>query len=259
MLKLSILAAVLLFGITTSALATSATFVTVNGVRIPQRIANYLISEQKAQGAEDNAELRANVRETLIRRELLLQEARRAGTDKRPDVAAQADLARQTPIINAYLVEYMEKNPISEAQLRAEYEKIKLQIGTTEYRAKHILVEQEDRAIAIINNLKRGVKFENLAKESIDLGSKDDGGDLGWSSASAFVKPFGDALTRLAKGKYTETPVKTDFGYHVILLEDTRPLAAPAFEEVKPRLEQRMQSEQINKMIEGLLSRAKIQ
>ena len=259
--KLSQLATALLTGtmLSASALAAGNAFVTVNGVAISQNMANVFIAEQKAQGAPDTPELKNAVREELIRRELLLQEAKKAGLDKKPDIAAQAEAARQAFFVRAYVQEYVKKNPISDAELKAQYEAIKAQLGNTEYKARHILVKDEADAKAIIDNLKKGAKFEELAKQSIDPGSKDNGGALDWASAGNFVKPFSDALTALTKGKYTETPVKTDFGYHVIMLEDTRPLTVPAFEEIKPRLLQQAQSQQINKMVEALRAKAKVE
>ncbi len=259
--KLSKLAAALLVGAIMSATAMAAgnAFVTVNGVAVSQNLANVFMAEQKAQGAPDSPELKNAVREELIRRELLLQEAKKAGLDKKPEVAAQADAARQAFFVRAYIQEFVKKNPVSDAQLKADYDKIKGQLGNTEYKTRHILVKNEDDAKAIIANLKKGAKFEELATQSVDPGSKDNGGDLGWASAGNFVKPFSDALTGLNKGKYTETPVKTDFGYHVILLEDTRPLNVPPFEELKPRLTQQAQAQQINKMVEGLRAKAKIE
>lgn len=261
MQNLSKLAAALLTGVMISASAVAAgnAFVTVNGVAVSQSLADVFMAEQKAQGAPDSAELKNAVREELIRRELLVQEAKKAGLDKKPDIAAQADAARQAFFVRAYIQDYVKKNPISDAQLKAQFETIKAQLGTTEYKARHILVKDEADAVAIVANLKKGAKFEELAKQSIDPGSKDNGGDLGWASAGNFVKPFSDALTGLAKGKYTETPVKSDFGYHVIMLEDTRPLAVPVFEEIKPKLLQQAQAQQINKMVEGLRAKAKVQ
>lgn len=261
MQKLSKLATALLLGtmMSASALAAGNAFVTVNGVAVSQTLANVFMAEQKAQGAPDTPELKNAVREELIRRELLIQEAKKAGLDKKPDIAAQAEAARQAFFVRAYIQDFVKKNPISDAQLQADYNKIKAQLGNTEYKTRHILVANEDDAKAIIANLKKGAKFEELAKQSIDPGSKDNGGDLGWASAGNFVKPFSDALTSLSKGKYTETPVKSDFGYHVILLEDTRPLNVPAFEEIKPRLLQQAQSQQINKMVDGLRAKAKVE
>ena len=258
--KLSQLATALLTGtmLSASALAAGNAFVTVNGVAISQNMANVFIAEQKAQGAPDTPELKNAVREELIRRELLLQEAKKAGLDKKPDIAAQAEAARQAFFVRAYVQDYVKKNPISDADLKAQYETIKAQLGNTEYKARHILVKDEADAKAIIDNLKKGAKFEELAKQSIDPGSKDNGGSLDWASAGNFVKPFSDALTALTKGKYTETPVKTDFGYHIIMLEDTRPLTVPAFEEIKPRLLQQAQGQLVNKMVEALRAKAKV-
>jgi len=259
--KFSKLATALCVGTMMSAslMAAGNAFVTVNGVAVSQNLANVFISEQKAQGAPDTPELKAAVREELIRRELLIQEAKKSGVDKRPEVAAQAEAARQAFFVRAYIQDYVKKNPISDARLQADYDKIKAQLGNTEYKARHILVVNEGDAKAIITNLDKGAKFDELAKQSIDPGSKDNGGDLGWASAGNFVKPFSDALTGLAKGKYTTTPIKSDFGYHVIMLEDTRPLSVPAFDELKPRLLQQAQSEQINKMVEGLRAKAKVE
>ena len=260
MQKLSKLAASLLIGamMSATAMAAGATFVTVNGVAVPQSLADAFIADQTAKGAQDSPDLKNAVREELIRRELLVQQAKKAGLDKKPDIAAQVDAARAAIYIRAYIQDYLTKNPISDAQLKAQYEKIKTQLGATEYKSRHILVKTEEEAKAIIDNLGKGAKFEELAKQSIDPGSKDKGGDLGWASAGNFVKPFGDALTALTKGKYTTTPVKSEFGYHVIELEDSRPLSVPAFEELKPRLLQQAQSEQVNKMVEELRAKAKV-
>ena len=261
MQKFTKLATALLVGtmMSASALAAGNTFVTVNGAAVSQSLADVFIAEQKAQGAPDSPELKNAVREELIRRELLLQEAKKAGIDKKADVAAQAEAMRQSIVIRAFVQNFAQKNPISDAQLKSQYDAIKAQLGSTEYKASHILVKEEADAKAIVENLKKGAKFNELAKQSIDPGSKDNGGDLGWSSAGNFVKPFADALTSLTKGKYTEMPVKTDFGYHVIQLEDSRPLTLPSFEELKPRLLQQAQAQQIGKMVEELRAKAKIQ
>jgi peptidyl-prolyl cis-trans isomerase C len=261
MQKLSQFAIALVAGtmLTASAFAAGNAFVTVNGSAVSQNLANVFLAEQKAQGAPDTPELKNAVREELIRRELLVQEAKKAGLDKKPDIAAQADAARQAFFVRAYIQEFLKKNPISDEQLKAEYEKIKAQLGNTEYKVRHILVLTEEDAKAVIANLKKGAKFEELAKQSIDPGSKDNGGDLGWASAGNFVKPFSDALTALSKGKFTETPVKSEFGYHVIMLDDTRPLNVPPFEEIKPRLLQQAQGQQINKMVDGLRAKAKVE
>ena len=265
--KLSKLASALLLGALISLPAMAAekakpaatgTVATVNGVAIPQSIANAFVAEQKAQGAPDSPELKKAVREELIRRELLVQEAKKLGLDKNPDVAAQADLARQAIFIRAFVQDFVKKHPISDEQLKAAYDKMKTQMGNTEYKVRHILVEQEDDAKTIIANLKKGAKFDDLAKQSKDPGSREKGGDLGWSSPANYVKPFGDAVGSLGKGKYTETPVKTDFGYHVILLEDSRPLTPPPFDQIKQQIAQRLQQEQLQKYVGELRSKAKV-
>ena len=257
-LAAALFAATLATFISAPALAAGNTFVTVNGVAVSQDLANAFIAEQTAQGTPVTPELKDAVREELIRRELLAQEAKKAGITKKPEIAAQADAARQTIFIRAYIQDYVQKNPISDDAIKAEYDKIKAQIEGTEYKARHILVANEDDAKAIIAKLKKGAKFEELAKQSIDPGSKENGGDLGWASAGNFVKPFSEALVALNKGKYTETPVKSEFGYHVIMLDDSRPLNVPSFDELKPRLQQQAQNEQVNKMVDALRAKAKI-
>ena len=260
MKKLTQCAAALLIGTLLSASAGAAekTLVTVNGSAIPQSTADLFIAEQTAQGATDNAELRNAVREELIRRELLVQEAQKAGIDKKSDVIAQINAMRQSVLIRSFLQDYAKKHPVSDAQLKSLYETIKSQMSGTEYKARHVLVKDEAEAKAIIEKLKKGEKFADLAKQSIDTGTKDNGGELGWATPANFVKPFADALTSLSKGKFTETPVKTDFGYHVILLEDSRPQTIPSFDELKPRLQQQAQAEQISKMVEDLRAKAKL-
>lgn len=232
---------------------------TVNGVAIPQTLANAFVAEQQAQGAPDSPELKNAVREELIRRELLVQEAKKLGLDKKSEVAAQADLARQAILIRAFVQDYVKKRPISDDQVKAAYEKVKGQLGNTEYKVRHILVEKEDEAKTIIANLKKGAKFDELAKQSKDPGSRDNGGDLGWGSSAKYVKPFADAVAALGKGKYSETPVKTDFGYHVIQVDDSRPLNAPTFDQVKPQLTQRLQQEQLQQFVGELRSKAKVE
>ena len=261
MQKFPKLATALLVGalISAPALASGKPFVTVNGVAVSQNFANVFIAEQKAQGAPDSPELTKAIREELVRREVILQQAKKTGLDKKPDIAAQAEAARQAFLIRAYVQDYVTKNPISDDKLKGDYDKLKAQLGGTEYKARHILVTKEEDAKAVIENLKKGAKFDELAKQSIDPGSKDNGGELDWSSAGNFVKPFGDALAGLTKGKYTEAPIKTDFGFHVIQLDDSRPLNVPSFDELKPRLQQQAQSQQITNMVNGLVSKAKVE
>jgi peptidyl-prolyl cis-trans isomerase C len=217
-----------------------------------------MIAEQKTQGAPDSDQLRNAVKEELVRREVLAQEARKKGMEKSGSVTAQIELARQAVLIRAYLQDYVKTHAVTEAEVKAEYEKIKSQLGDKEYKARHILVEKEEDAKAIIAKLDKGEKFEELAKQSKDPGSKDKGGDLGWANPAGFVKPFSEALVKLEKGKYSATPVKTEFGYHVIKVEDSRALKAPAFDEVKPQLKQRLEQQKVEHHIAELRAKATV-
>jgi len=258
--KNSRLAALLVAGaiISAPAMAQNKAFVTVNGQPIPQSVYDAFISEQKAQGAQDGPELQNAVREELIRRELLAQEAKKKGLDKKGTVPGQVELAKQAVLIRAYLTEHVRANPITEDRLKAEYEGIKANVGSTEYKARHVLVEKEEDAKAIITKLEKGEKFSELAKQSKDPGSRDNGGELGWNPPAAYVKPFGEALVKLKKGEYTKTPVKTDFGYHVIQLDDSRPTSPPPYEQVKPQLQQRASQQQIEQLVKELRAKAKV-
>ena len=262
MLKLSRLAGLLVAGAIISAPALAAekgkAFATVNGQPISQTVYNAFVAEQKAQGAPDSPELQNAVKEELVRREILAQEAKKKGMDKNPNIQGQIELAKQAVLIRAYLSDYVKANPISEAQLKAEYDVIKNNLGTTEYKSRHVLVEKEEDAKAIIAKLDKGEKFSELAKQSKDPGSKDKGGELGWSSPASYVKPFGEALTKLKKGEYTKTPVHSDFGYHVIQLDDSRPANPPPFDQVKPQMQQRASQQQIETLVKELRSKAKV-
>lgn len=260
--KLSRLAALLVAGAIVSAPALAAekgkAVATVNGQPISQTVFNAFTAEQQAQGTPDSPELKDAIKEELVRREILAQEAKKKGMDKNPNIQGQIELAKQAVLIRAFLSDYVKAHPISEAQLKAEYELIKNNLGSTEYKSRHVLVEKEEDAKAIIAKLDKGEKFSELAKQSKDPGSKDKGGDLGWSSPAAYVKPFGEALTKLKKGEYTKTPVKSDFGYHVIQLEDSRPATPPPFDQVKPQLQQRAGQQQIENLVKELRSKAKV-
>lgn len=232
--------------------------ITVNGVVIPKDRGDALFNEQLSQGAPDSPDLRNAIREELIRREILAGEARKKGMEKNPIVKAQMELAQQAVLIRAYMQDYVRTHPVSDAEAQKEYDAIKAGLGNKEYKSRHILVEKEEEAKAIIGKLQKGDKFDELAKQSKDPGSKDKGGDLGWSAPSAYVKPFSDALVKLEKGAFTAVPVKTDFGYHVIKLEDVRDLKVPAFEEAKPQISQRLQQKMVEEHILNLRKSAKV-
>lgn len=231
----------------------------VNGVSIPQSRVDLAIKAELAQGQADTPELRKSIRENLIKRELMVQEATKLNLDKSPDVLQEMDMAKQSVLINAYLSDYMKKNPISEDMLVQEYEARKAKLGDKEYNARHILVDTEAQAKTIIAQLGKKVKFEKLAAQSKDTGSAAQGGSLGWQVPSNFVAPFAQALQSLKKGEYTKEPVHTQFGWHVIRLDDERALKVPGFEEVKPQLQQHLQQQAIQKAIADLQAKAKVE
>ena len=219
----------------------------------PQSQFDFMLKERTAQGAPDSPELRNAIREELNTRELLAREAKKANLDKQADIKQQMDLAGQTVLVRAYVTDWIKKNPVPDAELRKEYDAIKAQMGDKEYKVKHILVEKEDEAKDVIAQLQKGGKFDDLAKaRSKDPGSKDKGGDLDWNAPGGFVKPFSDAMIATPKGKFTATPVQTQFGYHVILVEDVRDAKVPSFDEVKPQLQQRVQAAHLDKYFKEL-------
>ena len=219
----------------------------------PQAMFDTMLKQRIQQGQPDTPELRNAVREELNTRELLSREAKKANLDKNVDVKNQMDLASQTVLVSAFVADWVKKNPIPDAELRKEYEVIKAQIGDKEYHVRHILVEKEDEAKKLIAEIKAGAKFEDLAKKnSKDPGSKDKGGDLDWNAPAGFVKPFSDAMVATPKGKFSTVPVQTQFGYHVIMVEDIREAKVPPFDEVKPQLQQRMQAAYLDKYFREL-------
>jgi peptidyl-prolyl cis-trans isomerase C len=219
----------------------------------PQAMFDTMLKQRLQQGQPDTPELRNAVREELNTRELLAKEAKKANLDKNPDVKNQMELASQTVLVSAFVADWVKKNPISDADLRKEYDVIKTQIGDKEYHVKHILVEKEDEAKDIIVQLQKGAKFDELAKaRSKDPGSKDKGGDLDWNAPAGFVKPFSDAMVATPKGKFSTVPVQTQFGYHVIMVDEVREAKVPPFDEVKPQLQQRMQAAHLDKYFREL-------
>ena len=240
--------------------ASASSKVVVNGVTIPQSRFDAMSRELTAQGQPETPERATAIKEELINREVLSQAAQRRGLDKEPDIAAQMDMARQAVLVRALFEQEMKKNPITDAQLQQQYETFKASMGTNEYKVRHILVDKEDDAKAIIADLNKGGDFAKIAKEkSKDPGSKDNGGDLDWGPAARYVKPFADAVTSMQKGQTTATPVKTDFGYHVIRLDDIRPLQVPPFTEMREQFKQRAQQQAIQKLVMDLRSKAKIE
>jgi peptidyl-prolyl cis-trans isomerase C len=232
----------------------------VNGKKIPSSAADAMVKQAVAQGQPDSPELRKAAKEQLINQEILFQEAEKQGYAKHDEVKQQLEQARQSIVIRAMVQDYMKKNPIKDADIKAEYDKFAAQFGKDkEYNARHILVEKEEEAKAIIAKLKAGEKFEDLAKQSKDPGSAANGGKLDWAPASNYVPEFGNALKALAKGAVTEAPVKSQFGYHVIKLEDVRDAKAPSLDELKPRISQGLQQQKFQALQESLKKKAKIE
>lgn len=243
-----------------AAIAQSGPVATVNGVAIPQQRGALLMRERAQQGQQDTPQLRAAVRDELVNREIISQEAARSGLTKNAELMNELELVRQTVIVQAFLREYIRSHPITDAEMQKEYDHIKSELGTREYKARHILVNGEEEAKGLIAELKKGGNFAELAKKSTqDQGTKEKGGDLDWQSPGSFDKDFSNVMIKLAKGKYTETPVKTRFGYHVIQLDDLRDAKHPPFAEVKSNLSQRVQRTRIEKLIAELRAKAKVE
>ena len=234
---------------------------TVNGTPVSQRIVDRMAKQDAESGRPDTPEARKAIVDRLTLQVVVAQEAINKGLDKTPEVADQLEAIRQSVLANAYVQDFIKNNPVTDEQLKAEYDRIAATITGTEYKARHILVEKEAEAKDVIGKLKKDpTVFAKLAMErSKDAGSKSRGGDLGWFDLRTMVPEFGAAVSKLEKGKFTVEPVKTQFGYHVILLEDSRPIEAPPLEDVKPQLSQQLQQRNVMKEVEALKSRAKIE
>ena len=237
---------------------TETVVATVNGTPLYQSMIDNFLKQAAMQNAPDTPEVRKQVLEELVGREIARQDAVKKGFNKRPEVKQQIENAETTIIIGAYLQDFAKTHPVSDDLLKAEYDKIKTQMGDKQYRARHILVKTEKEAQDILAQLKKGAKFDTLAgTKSLDPGSKVKGGDLDFNPPSRFVKPFADAMVALKKGETTKTPVQTQFGYHIIKLEDVKDM--PPFEEVKANLTPRVQQEQLRKHVDDLRAKAKIE
>jgi peptidyl-prolyl cis-trans isomerase C len=234
---------------------------TVNGTAINKSRVDMIIAHGASAGEADTPEARKSIIDKLTMQTLIAEAAVKKSLDKLPEVTEQLDILRQSVLADAYVQDFIKHNPVSDDMLKAEYERIKATVTGSEYNARHILVESEAEANAIIAELKNdAASFAKLATEkSADAGSKLRGGDLGWFDVSSMVPEFSAALSKLEKGTFTQEPVKTQYGYHVILLEDTRPIEAPPFEEVKPDLAQHLQQQNLKKDLEDLKAKAKIE
>jgi peptidyl-prolyl cis-trans isomerase C len=232
----------------------------VNGKAIPSSRLDAVVKQVIAQGQQpDSPGLREAVKKDLIAREVMMQEAVKQGYEKDATVKSQMESAHQTIVINALVRDYMSKNPVSQADVKAEYERYKLQAGDKEYHVRHILVATEPEAKAVIAKLKGGAKFEDLAKTSLDTGTAASGGDLDWATPTSFPKVFSDAFVGLQKGAVTESAVQTPNGFHIIKLDDTRATKMPAFDEVKGQIEEAVAQKKLQAYQEAMVKKAKVQ
>jgi peptidyl-prolyl cis-trans isomerase C len=230
----------------------------VNGKPVPKARVDALVKQVARGGQPAPPDLEARARDEIVLREIFVQEAEKRGLTATADYRSQIELARQSILIRELFEDFRKKNPVSDAEAKAEYDKVKSANSGTEYRASHILVENEAEAKALIAQVKGGAKFEDLAKKSSkDPGSAERGGDLDFAKPDAYVPEFGDALKKLKKGEMTEAPVKTQFGWHVIRLDDTRAAAFPGFDEVKDQVRQRLEQQKMQKFQEDLRKSAK--
>lgn len=232
----------------------------VNGKEIPAAYGEIMKREMMAQGQPDNAQLQTRIRESLINMELLSRAAIEKGLDKDPMLAAAIDIQRKNTYAKVYLEDYVKTHPISDAEIQAEYDRAKASASSNEYHARHILVKTEEEAKKVLAELSKKAKFADLAKKySLDPGSAKNGGDLNWADPNAFVKEFSDVLVALKKGETTKTPVKTQFGYHIIKLDDTRPTKIPALAEVKGEVQKQLQQKRVRDAITAARTSAKVE
>jgi peptidyl-prolyl cis-trans isomerase C len=254
---LSALAAALL-GLALPVLAQNVAI--VNGKPVPKTRLEALAAQLAKSGRPVGAEMQGQLKDEVIAREIFMQEAQKRGLDSTDDFKSQMELARQTLLIRELFADYQKSNPVTDADIQAEYDKFVSANGGKEYHARHILVEKEDEAKAIIASLKKGGKFDEIAKkQSKDPGSGANGGDLDWANAGSYVPEFSGALTKLKKGQTTDAPVKSQFGWHVIRLEDVRDAQLPKLEEVKPQIAQQLQQQKLAKFQEDLRGKAKVE
>lgn len=252
------LIAIAILSLAPSAFAADAV-ATVNGKQIKQSVYDYIAKDATARGQKVDAQVKAAITNKLIDSELVYQEAQKLGLDKQPDYIAREELSRRELLTSTYLQDYVKKNPISDADTKAAYEQYKKAYGDKEYSARHILVKTEAEAKDIIAQLGKGGDFAKIAKEkSMDPGSKEKGGDLGWFSPATMVKPFSDVVANLQKGTISASPVQTQFGWHVIKLIDTRPSQPLAYDKVKEGLQKNLQQRNLEKMMADLRTKAKV-
>ncbi|MDM0047190.1 peptidylprolyl isomerase [Variovorax dokdonensis] len=232
----------------------------VNGQPVPKARMDALTQQLTAAGRPVTPEMEPALKEEIIMREVFMQAARSKGLDKTDDFKAQVELARQAILIRQLFADYSKANPVTDAQIQAEYDKFAAANGGKEYKVRHILVETEDQAKKVIADLKKGGKFEDIAKkQSKDPGSAANGGDLDWATPSSFVPEFSEAMVKLDKGQMTQAPIKSQFGWHIIRVDDVRQAKLPTMAELKPQIAQQLQQQQLQKYQEDLRAKAKVE
>lgn len=232
----------------------------VNGKAVPSSRVTALAQQVERSGRPVNEEVRAQIKEEVIAREIFMQEAQKRGLAASDDFKAQMELARQTILIRELFADFQKKNPVSDADVKAEYDKFTAANGGKEYKARHILVETEDQAKDIIANLKKGAKFDELAKKlSKDPGSGANGGDLDWANAASYVSEFSEAMIKLEKGQTTDAAVKSQFGWHIIRVDDVRQAQLPKLEELKGQISQQLGQQKLSQFQDDLRKKAKVQ
>ena len=232
----------------------------VNAKAVPKERAEVLRQQVERSGRPVTPEVEGQIKEEVIAREIFLQEAQKRGLEASADYKTQMELARQTILIRELFADYQKNNPVTDAEIQAEYDKFVANNSGKEYKASHILVDKEADAKAIIASIKKGAKFEDIAKkQSKDPGSGAKGGDLDWANPASYVSEFTEALIKLNKGKMTEAPVKSQFGWHVIRLDDMRQAQLPKLDEVKPQVAQQLQQQKLAKYQEELRAKAKVE
>jgi peptidyl-prolyl cis-trans isomerase C len=267
LLKSSALAGVGLCGLLAFGIAaaedTNKPVAVVNGIPIPQSRLEFVLKMQAQQGQKETPEMRAQVRDVLVTREIIAQEAAKQGLDKSEEYQAQMDLARQQVLVNSYLEDHLKKNEPTEEQLKAEYERVKaeqLDPNAKEFKARHILVKTEKEATAILAQLKKGAKFDEIAKKkSTDTGSNKKGGELDWTDGNNMVKPFAEAMRALGKGQTSEKPVQSQYGFHIIRVDDIRTPQFPAYEDVKDQVAKQYLGKQRDALVETLRKAATVE
>ena len=246
------------FGIAAPAFAQNIAI--VNGKAVPTARVDVLSAQLAKTGRPITPEMTNQLKDEIIAREIFMQEAQKRGLDGSEDFKAQMELARQTLLIRELFADQQKKNPVTDTEIQAEYDKFAATNGGKEFKARHILVEKEDEAKAIIASLKKGGKFDEIAKkQSKDPGSGANGGDLDWASGGSYVPEFSGALAKLNKGQLTDAPVKTQFGWHIIRLDDVRQAQLPKIDEVKPQITQQIQQQRLAKFQDDLRGKAKIE